>query len=107
MRFWRFIWNWRVARPYFYPVFAYAALVIVALFYEYGILDFLAAGLTCTSTVLLAFRKRAGFLWLIAGSAVWTAVALLSQFSGRAVFGQAVASLWTCWWAVWGWRKWR
>lgn len=70
-------------------------------------LDFMAASLTCTSTVLLAFRRRAGFLWLVAGSLVWLAVALLSEFSGRAVWGQAVASVWTVSWACYGWRKWR
>jgi hypothetical protein len=70
-------------------------------------LDFLAAALTCTSTVLLARKRRAGFIFLVAGSLIWLAVSLISEFSGRAVWGQTVASGWTCLWSVYGWRTWR
>lgn len=70
-------------------------------------LDFVAAALTCTSTVLLARKRRTGFLFLVAGSCVWLAVSLISEFSGRAVWGQTVASAWTCLWSVYGWQTWK
>jgi hypothetical protein len=70
-------------------------------------LDLLAAAATCTSTTLLACRRRAGFVALIIGSALWLAVALLSSFQSRPIVGMVASSVWTCANAAWGWWRWR
>jgi len=69
-------------------------------------LDVVAALFTGTSTVLLACHKRIGFIPLLIGSLVWFCVALMATFAGRPIWAQAVMSLWTCGWAIYGWRAW-
>lgn len=69
-------------------------------------LDLFAAALTCLSTTLLACRRRAGFLTLICGSLAWLAVALLSSFQARPIWGMVLSSGWTILWSLIGWARW-
>ena len=69
-------------------------------------IDAVAAALTCTSTVLLAFKVPLGFAFLAWGSVVWLSVALQARLGGRPVWGQALASAWTFGWAVYGFLTW-
>jgi len=69
-------------------------------------LDYLAAGLTCTSTVLLARHRRIGFLILATGAALWLGVAIASTFSGRHITGMVIGSCFTICAALYGWARW-
>lgn len=70
-------------------------------------LDWFAMALTGTSTALLAFHQRVGFLFLLCGSVAWACVALRARLHGRPVWGQVIGSAWTFGWSVWGWWRWQ
>ena len=90
-----------------YAIIATSATTRLGMLTLLSHLDFLAAGLTGTSTVLLAMKRRTGFLILAAGAGAWAGVALLATYSGRHVWGMVLSSAWTFSWACWGWHKWR
>lgn len=70
-------------------------------------LDLVAAAFTASSTALLATRRRLGFAALAVGALLWAAVACLSRYEGRPVWGMVASSAWTFSFAVYGWRKWK
>jgi hypothetical protein len=70
-------------------------------------MDMIAAVLTALSTLLLAHRRRAGFLFLVCGSICWFAVACLSLIGQRHIYGMMFSSAWTVTWACVGWWRWR
>ena len=70
-------------------------------------LDYIAAALTGISTLLLAHRIRLGFLFLMAGLALWCAVGLYGTWAARPIWGTLLSSLWGIGWAYYGWRAWR
>ena len=69
-------------------------------------MDIAAALLTGTSTVLLAMRYPAGFVFLMAGSVLWACVAYKARYKGRPIWWQVGMSAWTLCWAVYGLLTW-
>ena len=69
-------------------------------------MDIAAALLTGTSTVLLAHRMPLGFLFLMAGSALWACVAYKARYKGKPIFWQIGMSAWTFGWSCYGLATW-
>ena len=70
-------------------------------------LDWMAASATLTGILLLAHRKRSGWVVTSMGSVLWLIIAATSVFAGRPVYGQMVLSGCTLVSNYWGWKKWK
>lgn len=69
-------------------------------------LDAAAACCTGSSTLLLAFHYRTGWLMLAAGVCLWMGVALKGRLGDRPIWWMLAANMWTFTFAIYAYISW-